>query len=364
MSDPTRVLIVDDSALYRQTINNVLRDSEDVAIVGVAKDGVDALEKIETLDPDLLTLDVQMPDMDGIGVLREIKKRQLRPKAIMVSSLTTEGAQVTTDALLEGAFDFILKPTGGDLAENRQRLRDALDEKIGAFRQSHRRRVAAGRGALAVPPPEPEDDEAVGVTCRVVLIGTSTGGPAALKVVLPQLPEGFPVPVLIVQHMPAQYTESLARRLDEMCAIEVVEAAPGMTVEPGRVLIAPGGRHMKLVGSNGPYRVDITDAPPENGCRPSVDYLVRSAVDAYEGEALGVIMTGMGRDGLESCRLLKSRGGTVFAQHEDGCTVYGMPKAIIDEGLADKVVPLERIGRMVVRHVKRRREAGKGIGSP
>jgi two-component system chemotaxis response regulator CheB len=357
MTEPTRLLIVDDSALYRQLINNVLRDSEDVAVVGIAKDGFDALEKIESLHPDLLTLDVQMPDLDGIGVLREIKKRELCPKAIMVSSLTSEGAQVTTDALLEGAFDFILKPTGGDPNENRRRLRNVLDEKIAAFRLTHRRRARLSRGRPAPsPPPTAPDVEAApprGTVCRAVLMGTSTGGPAALNTVLPQLPADLPVPVLVVQHMPPQYTRSLAKRLDESCAIEVAEAADGAEVLPGRALIAPGGRQMKLLRGNGEVRVRVTDDPHEHGCRPSVDYLFRSAVEAFDGQALGVIMTGMGQDGLASCGLLKSRGGSVFAQHEDGCTVYGMPKAVIEEGLADKIVPLERMGRAVRLHVSR-----------
>jgi two-component system chemotaxis response regulator CheB len=187
-------------------------------------------------------------------------------------------------------------------------------------------------------------------------MGTSTGGPAALKAVLPQLPADFPVPVLVVQHMPPQYTLSLAKRLNEACAITVAEAADGAEVVPGVVLIAPGGRHMKLVRRNGKVSVTLTDDPLEHGCRPAVDYLFRSAVEAFDGAALGVIMTGMGRDGRESCALLKTRGGRIFAQHEDDCTVYGMPKAVIEEGLADKIVPLDRIGREVMRHVARSNE--------
>lgn len=357
MTNPIRLLIVDDSALYRQTINNVVRELDGVEVVGVAKDGVDAIEKIEAIDPDLLTLDVQMPDMDGIGVLREINRRELRPTAIMVSSLTTEGAQVTTDALLEGAFDFILKPTGGELTENRQRLLEALAEKIGAFRESRR-----PRRRRVTKPAEGETDEVIptGARCRAVILGTSTGGPAALKSVLPHLPADFSVPILIVQHMPAQYTASLARRLDESCPLAVAEAGDGVVVESGRVLVAPGGQQMRVAKRGGDIRVRVTDAPPEHGCRPSVDHLVRSVVDVYDGEALCVIMTGMGRDGTAGCGLLKSRGGTVFAQHEDGCTVFGMPKAVIDEGHADKVVPLDRIARAVVRHVAQSPQVSPG----
>ncbi len=333
-------------------IRNVLRDSDDVEIVGFAKDGHEALQQIEALSPDLLTLDVQMPDLDGIGVLREIKKRRMAPKAIMVSSLTSEGARVTTDALLEGAFDFVLKPTGGDATKNRSHLQQVLDEKINAFRLSRRK---GAHGPSRAPAPEGESErETHG--CRAILIGCSTGGPAALNEVLPQLPADLAVPVLVVQHMPPQYTLSLARRLNETCALDVAEAAEGDEVIPGRILIAPGGRHMKLRANGDVTRVSITDDPHENGCRPSVDYLFRTAIDRFDGQALGVIMTGMGRDGLATCQSLKERGGAVFAQDEETSTVYGMPKAIVESGLADRVLPLDRIGLMIKRYVERSRQ--------
>ncbi|MHC5113966.1 MAG: protein-glutamate methylesterase/protein-glutamine glutaminase [Planctomycetota bacterium] len=359
MTSPTRLLIVDDSALYRQTISIVLRDAEDVCVVGVAKDGIDALEKIAELDPDLLTLDVQMPDMDGICVLREINRRGLRTKAIMLSGLTSEGAQVTTDALLEGAFDFILKPSGPDADENRQRLRDELDEKIAAFRAAHRWRTVRDRRRPAPAEPEADEPATPSGECRAVVLGTSTGGPAALKVVLAALPADLSVPVLVVQHMPPRYTQSLARRLNEVCPLDVSEAGDGAIASAGRVLLAPGGRHMRLVATDEETRVRVVDDPPENGCRPSVDYLLRSATKAYDGQVLAVIMTGMGRDGLEGARLLKERGGRVYAEHEDTCTVYGMPKVIVEGGLADRVIPLEGIGRAMVRHVARSRRSGE-----
>ncbi len=360
MAEDTRLLIVDDSALYRQAINNALRDEAGVSVVGLAKDGVEALQKIEDLDPDLLTLDVQMPGMDGIGVLREMNKRRLRPKAIMVSSLTSEGAQVTTDALLEGAFDFILKPSGGDAAENHRQLRDALVEKINAFREADGRLGRRTRRAAPADTTPPD-----GIACRAVLVGTSTGGPAALKTVLPTLSGNLGVPVLVVQHMPAQYTKSLAGRLNELCSLEVTEASSGAEVRPGCVLIAPGGRHMKLAKRDGRVVVRITDDPQEHGCRPSVDYMVRSAVEAFDGNAVGVIMTGMGRDGVAGCSELKRRGGYVIAQHDDGCLVYGMPKAVIEAGVADRVLTLENLGTAIGRFVERshRRERSVQTGS-
>jgi two-component system chemotaxis response regulator CheB len=353
---PTTILIVDDSALYRQSIQNVLRDIADVSVVGVAKNGVEALAKIGELDPDLLTLDVQMPDMDGIEVLREMKRRRLRPKAIMVSSLTSEGAQVTTDALLEGAFDFILKPSGGDSAANRRQLQDALAEKLKAFREAsgrprtriHQpRRMEADEVLEAAPAPD--------AVCQAVVIGTSTGGPEALKAVLPRLPKSLPVPVLVVQHMPPQYTLSLSARLDEICQLEVSEARDKREAVAGHVLVAPGGRQMSLERAGDGLVVRVSDDPPENGVRPSVDYLLRSVADVLGGQALAVIMTGMGRDGLEGCRGLKHAGGCVFAQSQDDCVVYGMPKAVIEEGLTDRELPLGKIAPAIVRHLNRSR---------
>jgi two-component system chemotaxis response regulator CheB len=353
--------VVDDSALYRQMIQNVLREIPDTSIVGTAKDGVDALEKIEQLNPDLLTLDVQMPDMDGIQVLHEIRRRGLRPGAIMVSSYTSEGAQVTTDALLEGAFDFILKPSSHDSSANRQQLLDALASKITAFRDSSRRLAAASStptttrqtetGEVTEVAPAPQ------AACRAVILGSSTGGPAALKTVLARLPAGMPVPLFIVQHMPAQYTRSLAARLDEISELAVVEAADGMEAVAGTALVAPGGKQMKLESTDTRLLVRVNSDAPEHGVRPSVDYLIRSAVRAFDGNALAVIMTGMGQDGLAGCMQLKQAGGYVFAQCQDGCVVFGMPKVVIEKGLADRVLPLGKIAPAIVRHIKRSRRS-------
>ncbi|HUX88185.1 MAG TPA: chemotaxis response regulator protein-glutamate methylesterase [Chloroflexota bacterium] len=364
--DPLRVLVVDDSALYRQLVRNVLYDVKGVEVVGLAKSGQEALDQIDRLAPDLLTLDVRMPGVDGLGVLRELKRRRIRAKAIMLSSLTANGAQVTTDALLEGAFDFIHKPVGPDAETNRLALRDALEQKLQAFRDSRAGRAfirTAGTGSKhaeptgrgdrtpATQPPASDYD--------AVVIGTSTGGPVALRQVLPLLPGDLPVPVLIVQHMPAQYTHSLAARLNEASQIEVVEACDGMALEPGWAFVAPGGRQMKVVRRGGRCVIAITDDPPENGCRPSADYLFRSAAEVYDGKVVAVVMTGMGHDGTQGCRELKRKGALVIAQHPDGCVVYGMPKAVVDEQLADRIVPLERIAGVVTMRVRSPREKGK-----
>lgn len=352
-----RILIVDDTALYRQVIRHVLSEIPSVTVVGVAKNGVEALAKIEKLQPDLLTLDIQMPGMDGIEVLRRIRQKRMRPVVIMVSSHTSAGAQVTTDALLEGAFDFILKPAGHDSRDTHKRLLDAFNEKIAAFRDLVQRKKSRSGfigqtptgsidQALAKPP-------AVKSSCRAVLLGTSTGGPSALKIVLPKLPTTVSVPVLVVQHMPAEFTQSLAKRLDEICPLKVIEATDGVALQAGIVVIAPGGQQLKLERTKQHFIARTTDDPPENGFRPSVDTLFRSAAQALDGNVLGVIMTGMGRDGAKGCREIKRQGGFVFAQHESDCVVYGMPKAAIEEGLADRILPLGKIGPAIVRHLKR-----------
>ncbi|MGF1579626.1 MAG: chemotaxis response regulator protein-glutamate methylesterase [Gemmataceae bacterium] len=357
---PTRILVVDDSALYRQTLKNTLRGLAETEVVGIAKNGKDALEKIEQLDPDVLTLDVEMPDMNGIDVLREMKRRNLRCRAIMVSSFTSEGAQITTDALLEGAFDFILKPSGGDPEANRQRLLAELTEKIEAFRHTERRTKRKRTRPTTLPgsdgaeldlesTPNPQ------ASCQAVLIGVSTGGPAALKMVLPRIPADFPVPILVVQHMAAHFTTSLAKRLDELCDVRVMEASDDMDIQAGTVVIAPGGKQTKILSQGQRVFAQTTDDPPENNCRPAVDYMFRSASAVWEGNVLGVILTGMGRDGTQGCQNLKAKGGYVFAQAEDGCVVYGMPKAVIEEGLADRVLPFGKIAPAIVRHVKRSR---------
>lgn len=358
--DSLRVLVVDDSALYRQLVKNVLRDCRDVNVVGVAKGGEEALQLIDELAPDLLTLDVRMPGMDGIEVLRELKRRRCPAKALMLSGLTAAGAKVTTDALLEGAFDFILKPSGPDAAANRHALSLALVEKIEALRLGGG--VRTGRSPRPKPaalPSRSGDHDVIESTDRfaVVLIGTSTGGPIALREVLPAFPADFPLPVLVVQHMPAQYTHSLAERLNEASPLEVVEGCDGMSLEAGWAYIAPGGRHMKVHMRAGKPTLHITDDAPENSCRPAVDVLFRSAAEVFGGKAIAVIMTGMGRDGVEGCRLLKQQGAFIIAEHPDTCVVYGMPKAVIEEHLADRVIPRDAIATNVVRRVKRRPEA-------
>ncbi len=362
---PVRLLVVDDSALYRQLVRNVLREVADVDVVGVAKGGREALEMTSALDPDLLTLDVEMPEINGIEVLRALKKTRSRARAIMLSSLTANGAQITTDALLEGAFDFIHKPSAADAATNRLALLNSLSEKIAAFRLSPIFRA----GGLRIARPEPVHvvrgiipsaivPSRVDASrhCTAVVIGTSTGGPAALSEVLPALPGDLPVPVFIVQHMPPHYTHSLANRLNERSQIEVVEGAEGMAVAAGFAYLAPGGYHMKVERRGNRIALAITSDPPENSCRPAADFLFRSAVEIYGQKLLAIVMTGMGRDGTEGCRAVKRQGGRVMTQDMEGCAVYGMPKAVVDEGLSDESLPLSQIAGHLVRQTRANRD--------
>lgn len=341
--ESVRVLVVDDSALFRTLMRNALTEIPGCEVVGSVPDGETALARIEELQPDLMTLDVEMPGMGGIGVLKELRKRRLKTHVVMVSRLTTSGAQVTTDALMQGAFDFILKPHGKDPAANKEALSSALREKISSLRE-----------ALA-PSPSPAATESTtrreraapakpSRACRAVVIGSSTGGPDALAQLLPYLSVELPVPVVVVQHMPERFTGTLANRLNEASDLEIMEAADKMPVTQGKIVIAHGGKHLRLVRRpSGVVQAQLTDDPSEHSCRPAVDYTLRSAVEAFEGPILAVILTGMGRDGTEGCRLVRERGGHVIAQHVEGCTVYGMPKSVIAAGQADQVLRLADI---------------------
>jgi len=344
-----RVLVVDDSALYRKMLLNVLGRISGVEVVGVAENGAEAVEMVATLRPDVLTLDVQMPELDGIGVLRALRERGVDCRTIMVSSLTQQGAPIATEAMLEGAFDVVAKPM--DLAphEAREFLHHQLVEKFEAVRASHQ--IAKG------PASAPRGREA-GRACGfdVVAIASSTGGPPVLREILSALPGEFPVPVLIVQHMPPVFTASLAKRLNEVCSLEVVEATDRMRVEPGKVYIAPGGVHLAVRRRDDVVRTRLLDAPPRHGCRPSFDVLGESLVEAYRGRVVAAVLTGMGCDGLEACRQLKAEGASVLAQTAETCAVFGMPKCVIEAGLADGVLPPDGVAMALVAMARKRHQ--------
>lgn len=345
-----RLLVVDDSALYRKLVSQVLATSDQVEVVGTACNGRMALEKIDQLRPDLLTLDLEMPELDGLGVLRHLQQVQSPIGAIVLSAFSAEGAAATTRALEAGAFDFALKPCSTSPAASLAELERHLIPKIHAFADTKsRRRAQLHRPspietAASTPATVVAGNKFDNLKPRIIAIGVSTGGPKALMQLLPSLPGDLPVPLVLVQHMPPVFTKTLATELNRNCRLEVVEAQDGDVLGPGTVYIAPGGKQMKLVRQGLTTKVVITDDPPERNCRPSVDYLFRSVAEVYGGDSVAAILTGMGDDGLLGCRLLKRRGSAIMAQSEADCVVYGMPRQIVDNQLADYVLPLSEIG--------------------
>lgn len=361
-SQPIRALVVDDTALYRKIVSDVLADLPNVKVVDTAHNGRAALAKIAALKPDLVTLDIEMPDMNGIEVLEKLKTTGSKVGVIMVSSVTREGGDMTIRALSLGAFDFITKPQGHSLVENTRTVREALAPLIENFQRrrmpsSNRMRPplhTAGRPA----PKSPRLRSMAGVrrgTSQIVAIGISTGGPNALTAMMPKLPADIGVPIVIVQHMPPVFTRSLAMSLNAKCALQVKEAENGEVLKANTAYIAPGGRQMKIMaGGDGFSRIiKITNDPPENNCKPSADYLFRSVAQLYVGRATGVIMTGMGSDGLLGLKRMKHSGAILIGQDEASCVVYGMPKAPAEAGILDVVVPLQRIADEIVKTVKK-----------
>lgn len=347
MAETLRILVVDDSVVYRTLISSALAEIADVEVVGTASSGRIALEKIAQLHPHLITLDLEMPGYDGLEVLRRLPGAAADVGAVMLSAFTAGNADATVEALNLGAFDFVLKPSGPDARDNAARLRRQLRLKVESFRRSrqiHPAACDAARPAAArcTPRGRPE----------VVVIGVSTGGPAALKRMLPGLPGDLPAPVLVVQHMPPVFTHSLAEDLNRHCRLRVAEAADGQLVQPGWILIAPGGKQMRVErGAAGPV-IRLTDDPHENSCRPSADYLFRSVAEVYGGRTLGVLMTGMGNDGVAGFRQLHKLGAALVAQDEASCVVFGMPREPIREGIA-KPTALDALAGEIVRWVGR-----------
>ncbi len=343
-----RVLIVDDSTLFRKVVRDTLSLCPDVEVVAVASDGKIALEKIRHYQPDLVTLDVEMPVLNGIEVLRELQNMPSKPEVIMLSAMTDHGALATTQALRLGAFDFVLKPNQSSFEESCVQLKTDLLPKVKILQERLRKKFAK---------PSPQEEDTIPHDpiappldlghAKVVGIGISTGGPAALSQMLPNLPANLPVPLLIVQHMPPVFTRSLAADLDRTSKIKVQEAESGQAILPGNAYIAPGGKQMKVMTQNGRKEVLITDDPAERSCRPSVDYLFRSMAHEYGREAMAIVMTGMGDDGTMGCRLLKRHGCMVVAQEEKSCVVFGMPRQVIAAGLADKVTPLNQLHEII-----------------
>lgn len=406
---PVRVFVVDDSAVVRKVVTGVLAAEPGVEVVGEASNGRLALERIPEARPDLVTLDVEMPEMDGLATLRELRRIVPGVRVIMFSTLTERGASTTLDALLLGANDYVTKPAGvRNVDEAREQIRRQMVPKVHALCPRGRSTVVpAFEPATAAPftsaeptmpaapaprpvaarptvPPAPvarRDRAGAPSTSRrtagapatakapaaagnvrrpdgarapragridVVCIGVSTGGPNALATVLPVLPSGFPVPVLIVQHMPPVFTRQLATRLTQQCRVPVHEAQDGDVLTPGAVWLAQGGHHLVVRrNGNGPV-LETNDDPPENSCRPAADVLFRSVADTFGANVLCVVMTGMGQDGLRGAEVIAAAGGRVLAQDEESSVVWGMPGAVARAGLAERVLPLTSIGQSIV----------------
>lgn len=328
-----RVLVADDSAFMRKVISTMLESDPEIEVVGVARDGLEAVEKAKSLNPDLVTLDIEMPRMNGLAALRHIMEEHPLP-VLMVSSLTTEEAEATLTALELGAVDFIPKDLSY-VSLDIVKIKDTLLEKVKAIARTGLKRSASSAGLRVLVPPTKRRFE-------VMAIGVSTGGPMSLQKILPQLPSDLPAGVLIAQHMPPKFTKSLAKRLDRLSPFEVKEAEDGDIVQSGRVLIAPGGQHLRIRKKG---EVEVGREPKDALYKPSVDELMASVALHYGPWGVGVIMTGMGYDGRDGIKLLKEKGGYVVAQEERSCVVYGMPKAVVEAGLADAVVPLEELPR-------------------
>lgn len=341
-----RVLIVDDSIATRRLIAVALSAEPSLEVAGYAPDGRVALEKIERLQPDVVTLDIEMPVMDGLATLREIRRRFPKVRVIMLSSLTQRGGQHTLEALNLGAHDYVTK--GGDgkgFDDSIAALRADLVPKLQQFFVSQ----------PAAPPRRPEAVKpaarSLPKTVDIVAIGVSTGGPNALADVLPKLPADFPCPLLITQHMPPTFTRLLAERLDQSSKIKVEEASPGCLLRPGKAIIAAGGHHMVVRRRGVTVVTDFDDGPPENSCRPAVDVMYRSIAAVYGGSVLAVVMTGMGHDGAAGADVLRRVGAAVVAQDRESSVVWGMPGRVVELGLADQVVPLDRLSEAILSYV-------------
>lgn len=348
---PARVLVVDDSVVIRRLIAQALQSETDIEVVGTAANGRLALAKIDQLQPDLVTLDIEMPVLDGLATLPLLRASHPRLLVIMFSTLTERGAAATLEALALGATDYVTKPTNtGSLEIALRRMRDDLVPKIRAL-VPH---VTRPRATEPAPAPVSSRREATGPApaVRAVVIGVSTGGPSALAELIPRLPAELAVPVLVCQHMPPVFTRLLAERLDSRSPLHVQEGAEGRRVAPGEVWIAPGGMHMVVArDALSAVTIHTTNEPPESSCRPAVDPLLRSAVATYGSGVLAVILTGMGQDGLRGCEGVVAAGGRVFIQDEASSVVWGMPGYIARAGLADKTIPLDDLAVEITRRV-------------
>jgi two-component system chemotaxis response regulator CheB len=356
MKGKVRVLVVDDSALMRKLIPQIIETDPSIEVVGTAMDGNFGLKKIEDLNPQVVTLDLEMPGMNGIDMLRQVMRKVYPVPVIVVSSHSTEGASITLKALSFGAFDFVAKPR--DVSTRMPEIAADLITKIKAAANSktvHVKPLARDQQYGKAPVASTK------APTKIVTIGISTGGPHALQYLFSQLPADFPGTILVVQHMPENFTEMFARRLDETSALRVKEAQSGDLLMPGRVLICPGSRHLKVKRLPLGNVALLSDEPRIRGHRPSADVLFRSAAEEFGPQTVALLMTGMGDDGAEGLGTVKAGGGLTIAQSEDSCVVYGMPKAAVDRGYATRIVGLEAMASALMAICAP--EAGRGDGT-
>jgi len=364
-----RILVVDDTVVYRTILGNVVAELPNVELAGVAQNGKIAMSKIISLKPDLLLLDIEMPEMNGLEVLAAMRSQAPQVGAIVVSMLTNEGREMTIKALELGAFDFICKPQYNDINKNRKAIKNTLDPIIKSFARVREIKSILKQGSFvsnnAISNKKQQNlaetfhrNDSMNVfpdkKSEIVAIGISTGGPKALTQMMPEIPDNLGVPILIVQHMPPFFTKALASSLDSMCSIKVKEAQDGEIIQANTALIAPGGKQMKIVSSidSKHHMIKIVDDPPENSCKPSADYLFRSIANHCAGRATGVIMTGMGSDGVNGLQLMKQNGAFIIAQDEKTSVIYGMPKKAIEAGIVDVVAPLDKMAEEICRSVR------------
>ncbi len=367
------VLVVDDSVVVRRLIVDSLGDAPGIQVAGTASNGLLAQAKIDALKPDVITMDIEMPEMDGISAVRELRKRHPRIPVIMFSTLSASGASATLEALSAGATDYVTKPSNvGSIAESIAAVRQQLVPKIHAL---------AGRGRSSGLPPRPSSSIPPSAAANrppsaapagpsgaprhrgapgridILAIGSSTGGPDAVSKVFQGLPADLPVPVVVTQHMPPVFTRMFAERLDRSTPLTVVEAADGMELTPGTAYIAPGDRHLLVVRRGTATVTQLSTAPPENSCRPAVDVMFRSVAALYGGSAHATVLTGMGQDGRAGAAVLRDAGADILAQDEQSSVVWGMPGAVVTAGLADQILSLEKIAGCLVARVKVGRSA-------
>ncbi len=352
-----RVLVVDDAIVFRRLISDELSRDPHLDVVGTASNGRIALQRLTQVNPDVVILDVEMPEMDGLAALKEIRKTHRRLPVIMFSALTERGAAATLDALALGATDYFTKPASADGVDaSLAIIRTQLIPKIKALCGN-----TLARGTAPTPPAPASTQRKPGGVVRVVAIGASTGGPNALTEIFAKLPADLPVPIVIVQHMPPMFTRLLAERLTAQSKIRVQEGSTGVILQPGQAWIAPGDFHMAVIRDGTQRRLLLNQEPPESSCRPAVDVLFRSVASAFGADSLGVILTGMGSDGLRGSEAMREAGGQILVQDEATSVVWGMPGAVARANLADRVTPLALIADEIVGRVRATRGPGASV---